>query len=193
MPAIERQRAVESSYLIPGWCWPTELGALYDLLGDSTYHVDVGTFCGKSLYIAALAMPEGAQAWGVDAMVYHGHAPSMTWVQHVLEQTLAVAREQRRDVAVGWIKDDHLEVARSMRKIKQLATSVYLDADHHYAETLAAIEAWFPLVAAGGILCGHDFWTGDGSVIDAVTEFFSQRNLQFACIPGTRIWWHRKQ
>ena len=34
---------------------------------------------------------------------------------------------------------------------------VFLDGDHSYSGTRAAIEVWWPKLKAGGLLCGHDF------------------------------------
>jgi cephalosporin hydroxylase len=188
--AYDRQRSVESAYLIPGWAWPNELGVLWDMLGRSRLHVEVGAFCGKSLFMAAMSVPDGARVVGVDAMVPHPHVPSMAWAENVLEETLTDARTKRPLVDVSWLKLDHLEAARKLRG--QPITSVYLDADHHFAETLAAIQAWYPLVAPGGLIMGHDYWTGDGAVIDAVTTFFAEAKLEFHTVPGTRIWFHEK-
>lgn len=186
MPKLDRQLAIESCYLVPGWCWPAELGAIYDILWKSTYHVEVGTFCGKSLFVSAMAVPDGAQLWAVDSSLHHPHAPSVNWIESVLEATISDARAKRPMVTIGWEKLDHLEAARRHRAAP--VTSVYLDADHNYAETKAAIEAWWPLVRPGGVLLGHDFWTGNGAVIEAVEEFFGECRQPFIVLPKTRIW-----
>lgn len=47
---------------------------------------------------------------------------------------------------------------------------VFLDAGHGYEDIKADILAWGPLVANGGILCGHDYHSGAPGVIQAVDE-----------------------
>lgn len=49
---------------------------------------------------------------------------------------------------------------------------VFIDALHDYASVVQDISLWWPLVRAGGFLCGHDFnhnWPG---VMRAVAEHF---------------------
>jgi hypothetical protein len=60
---------------------------------------------------------------------------------------------------------------------------VYLDADHTYEAVKADIAAWWPKVASGGVLSGHDYIdvaTPNGAefgVIRAVDEFVRLNNL----------------
>lgn len=64
---------------------------------------------------------------------------------------------------------------------------VYLDASHDYDSVKADIEAWWPHVEEGGILCGHDFdpyWSG---VMRAVEE-----SGPFEVVKGTTVWYRRK-
>lgn len=50
---------------------------------------------------------------------------------------------------------------RSLDAAKDIADKsldfVFLDADHSEAGLMADIDAWFPKVHQGGILCGHDY------------------------------------
>jgi hypothetical protein len=55
---------------------------------------------------------------------------------------------------------------------------VFIDADHGYKPVLNDILAWGPKVRSGGVLCGHDFFAGDGpsrhpGVAKAVRKLFS--------------------
>jgi len=70
---------------------------------------------------------------------------------------------------------------------------VYVDADHKYEPVLADIRAWYEKVRPGGILCGDDFIEGSHiekfGVIQAVTDFATEKNLQFAVTNGTNPSW----
>jgi hypothetical protein len=56
---------------------------------------------------------------------------------------------------------------------------VYIDGLHDYESVKTDLEAWYPKVATGKLLCGHDYnksdWPG---VVKAVDEFCKERNLK---------------
>lgn len=54
---------------------------------------------------------------------------------------------------------------------------VYIDGNHERDAVAADIAAWWPLVAEGGILAGHDYDPGHPGVIAAVEAFAKQENL----------------
>eukprot|EP00928_Gymnodinium_smaydae_P018835 TRINITY_DN17178_c0_g1_i1.p1 TRINITY_DN17178_c0_g1~~TRINITY_DN17178_c0_g1_i1.p1 ORF type:complete len:320 (-),score=71.21 TRINITY_DN17178_c0_g1_i1:6-944(-) len=58
------------------------------------------------------------------------------------------------------------------------AELVYLDGDHRHAAIEADIRAWAPIVAAGGILAGHDHALDFPGVIAAVRAFADARGLR---------------
>lgn len=49
---------------------------------------------------------------------------------------------------------------------------VYIDASHDYLSVLDDINAWFPKVKTGGILCGDDYCAGWEGVVRAVDDTF---------------------
>jgi hypothetical protein len=54
---------------------------------------------------------------------------------------------------------------------------VYIDASHDYDDVRADIAAWWPLVRAGGLLCGDDYDpVSDPGVVQAVNEFDQRRS-----------------
>ncbi len=66
---------------------------------------------------------------------------------------------------------------------------VFLDADHSYEAAKADLEAWWPLVREGGVLCGHDYSNRyKHEVKRAVNEFFGADNK----VQLHRCWGFRK-
>lgn len=74
----------------------------------------------------------------------------------------------------------NLEIVRkaSLRAAEQLAKEgrtfdmIFLDGLHDYANVLADIRAWFPLLERDGMICGDDFQHPD--VCHAVEDYFKQ-------------------
>jgi SAM-dependent methyltransferase len=59
---------------------------------------------------------------------------------------------------------------------------IFIDASHDYDSVKEDIRAWRPLLAPGGILCGHDYMRW--GVKKAVHELVPHHRL----VPGTSIW-----
>lgn len=58
---------------------------------------------------------------------------------------------------------------------------IYIDAGHSYESCLADLNAWYPKIKPGGILCGHDYNENKSKgygVIKAVDEFLKEHNLE---------------
>jgi hypothetical protein len=194
VPPVERKQAIEACYIIPGWCFPTELGAIYDMVGRSRLHVELGTFCGRSLFAAVAALAADARVVAIDPLKFTCPSaefplPSAKWPAAVWQATLAAIREVRPDVVVEHWAKPSLDAARDF---SWPIDTIYFDADHHYAEVMGELEAWYPLVRSGGTLFGHDYWAVQPGVIEAVQEFFGRRALSFELLSQTRIWVHRK-
>lgn len=61
----------------------------------------------------------------------------------------------------------------------------YIDANHHYKEVLADIEAWYPKVRSGGILAGHDYVKyQDIEVIEAVDDWCKKTGYEIKLTSG---------
>lgn len=179
-----QQRAAAIAYQIPGWMWPSELGWLWENFAGARRHLEIGIYCGKSLWMTAAAMGEGS-VLGVDRA--GTSAAGAEWERSVLDATVELVRQQTK---VGFELWDMglVEAARRAQAEGRRFDSAFLDADHHYAETLAAIECWLPLMRPGSLMAGHDYWTRDEGVMRAVQESFPER---FQVAPDTRIWFAR--
>jgi cephalosporin hydroxylase len=188
---LDQRNAVIRSYQIPGQCWPSELCWLYDTFSRSRSHAEVGVYCGRSLFASAAGMQPGAVIRAVDVGSVAPDfdstffPPSAEWCDDVLAATLRAIGEAAPGVAVPWVRLSSLDAARLLQSQGVTLDSVYIDASHHYADVMADIAAWRPLVKTGGIIAGHDYWTANVGVMDAVNESFG---TAFEVAPGTRIW-----
>lgn len=181
---MTRDDVIKACYEIPGQTWPTELGWLYDTLASSMTHAEVGVYCGRSLVASAGGMQQGARIFGVD----NGSLGAAGWVDDVRRST--IDRLVNKVVSVQMVKLPSVAAARSVEASLSgvKLDSVFIDADHHYAECIADIEAWSSLVRPGGIVCGHDYWPAHPGVMDAVNRFFGE---DFSVFANTRIWYSR--
>lgn len=72
--------------------------------------------------------------------------------------------------------------------------AVFIDASHDQDNVTKDIEAWYPKVAPGGILGGHDHMPDWPGVVDAVKQFAERCNykedLQFS---DRSVWYIRKK
>ncbi len=182
--AVARSRIISACYAIPGQCWPVELGWLFDELQHSKAHVEVGSYCGRSLLASCGGMQESV-VWSIEP--FRCLPVNLKWHKRVYNATCEFISETCR--GVGLIKQEcgSIEAARKLCNEGILLDSIYIDGDHHYAEVKADIQSWMPLIKPGGLICGHDYWAADTGVMDAVNECVPG----FQVAPNTRIWWSK--
>jgi predicted O-methyltransferase YrrM len=178
----DRERTMQRCYMIPGFMWPIELGWLYDTFQHSKTHAEIGTYCGKSL-IASISRMQDANVFYSDSDVVN----DSQWVKSVRRATLEAYKPDSVNVVVSALNS--IDLARHMREINKTFDSVFVDGCHEFAECHADIEAWLPLVKSGGIIAGHDYWSRDAGVMDAVNDALPN---QFQVVAGTRIWFSRR-
>lgn len=178
---IEKHEAMQRCYQIPGMLWPSEQAWLYDVFRESRNHAEVGTYCGKSLYISCAGMKHRCNVIAIDAFVETSISP--IWCEDVCRATIQEINDTTNAIA-SLVRDDTYRASQSYTGPK--LDSVFIDAAHHYAECKRDIETWTRHVRPGGLVCGHDYWTGHIGVMDAVNE-----TGPFEVVPNTRIWWRR--
>lgn len=182
---MDKLKAIESCYLIPGNCWPAELDFIYSTCKNRRSYLEVGVFCGKSLFIASMALSHGATVYLVDDLSDYKYFPSREWGQQVLEATLSSIRKHRPDIRINtsYINSSSTDAMRQMFIDGILVDTIYIDACHEYAECRADIEHAKALLN-DGIIFGHDYSSRNPGVMDAVNDCFSN----FKTISGTRFW-----
>lgn len=179
---MRRQEAIRRAYQIPGMCWPAELGALFDLFSGSTKHVEVGAFCGRSLFTTSMALGKDAELIIVEPFVGcdadEFPLPGPNWQRLILHATLAAIEHHRPDIRWTIIEEKSLDALPIIERCQ----TCYIDGDHHFAECSADIIGYRAITS--GILAGHDYWAAIPSVVEAVNQ-----NLEsFRILSNTRIW-----
>lgn len=177
---MKRHECVTKCYEIPGQMWPAELCWLYDEFSKSRSHVEIGTYCGRSLLASCGGMRHDSVIVSVDNDVDSSRTHP-NWVKTVRRATIDALILKK----VRLLETDSLSAALICHNEGLKFDSIFIDACHEYAECSADIQAWMPLLNPGGIIAGHDYWPAHIGVMDAVNEVFSGR---FSVVPNTRIW-----
>lgn len=70
-----------------------------------------------------------------------------------------------------------------------IADFVYIDSNHKYEAVKKDLNDWFIKLSPNGIMCGHDYVTGNNfGVIKAVDEFCLQNNLEIDILSDEGDW-----
>jgi predicted O-methyltransferase YrrM len=182
------KRALETE----GWMTTRELMYLASVAAYKNRAVEVGSWQGRSTLAIAENMRGLAESYGS----MHRVMAVDTW-QGSPEHKQMLAEKggdwllsqfiknidgiENVDVYVG----TSLEAAALLAKYKMTCDLIFLDASHDYDSVKADILAWTPLLAEGGILCGHDYdppnWMGVKQAVDECVP-------KFRVVPNTTIW-----
>ena len=68
------------------------------------------------------------------------------------------------------------------KDVKESLDFVYIDADHKYDSVYQDLDAWYPLVRDGGVVCGHDVFNIK-DVLDAVKDWCVNNGILFNVEP----------
>jgi hypothetical protein len=182
---------------VEGWMHPDELAWLAahaQRMPTGGAWLEVGSWKGRSLAAVTLAAPAAAIITAVDTWAgspaerdgAHKEAAAGNTVWDQFLATRDELRALRPDVAIWTYRDDSVAVARSCRDA--FFGVVFLDGDHTEAAVRADIEAWWPKVKPGGLLCGHDRY--EPGVAYALAWAFGDGPLKLEEGPGS-IWFVR--
>lgn len=106
------------------------------------------------------------------------------------EYDTAVANLSPWKDRIEWVLGDSVEIAF---KIPDNLDFVYIDGDHSYEGVKRDMEAYWPKIRSGGVLCGHDYnprWKSLVGIIRAVDEFTKKQgvNLWTATTGSSSDW-----
>jgi len=161
---------ITAALQIDGYMEEAELSYLAALAGRRRRIVEVGSYKGRSL--RAMADGSSAVLYAVD-----------TWEQLGGRDDFNVNLASYLGERVFPVTMSSLCAAKMFHTLGAKFDMIFIDADHSYEAVRDDILHWSPLLAEGGILCGHDYQDPFPGVKKAVDELVPQ----FRVI-GRTIW-----
>jgi len=170
---------IERALATPGWMSEAELTYIASLAAKSRIIVELGSWRGRS----AVCWAENTEGvvycvdlWANDA--YGISFPDDPSDLHrrpewLLTEFLKNTAGIRNIVPIRSRTEIAATIIHSMGIRPDV---VFVDADHGYNGVVADIQAWRPLLADGGVLCGHDYsysgWPDVKKVVDWMVPNF---------------------
>lgn len=167
---------IERALITPGWMSEAELTYLATAAQSCTRIIEIGSWRGRSARALADNTPGTVtcvdtwadNAYGIggfwtetDPADIHQHP---NWLWHEFQKNLA----DHIGTKVFQVRMPSLAAARYLSANKY--DLIFIDAGHTYDEIVADIVAWRPLIAEGGVLCGHDYVEYHPEVMRGVRE-----------------------
>lgn len=162
---------IANAVSVSGWMLSTELEWLAANAKKRRNIVEVGSWMGRST--RALADSTKGKVIAVDTWkgsdedehrrILKGQPDS--WLFDQFKTNLS---DLIKAGTVSAIQRSSLDAAQFLSASK--FDMIFIDASHDYENVKADLAAWFPLLAPGGLFCGHDFNKNHPGVMQAVTE-----------------------
>jgi predicted O-methyltransferase YrrM len=133
-----------------GWMHPAELLWLAYQARKHKVIVEIGSFQGRST--RALADNTDGVVYAIDTWEGSPEHQSMPESKNLLSRFCSNMEDLRNVVP---LELDSLSGAQWAKTLHP--DMIFIDARHDYESVKADVEAWRPLLAPGGLLCGHDF------------------------------------
>jgi predicted O-methyltransferase YrrM len=174
---------ISHALTVEGWMGELELSYLADLASRSSNVAEVGSWMGRSTSALAANVGSGLVV-AVDT--WRGSAEhAVTLAARSDGWLLSEFRRNTKGLPVMPVPLPSLDAAFLLAKTTMRFDLIFVDANHSYEAVKADILAWTPLLADGGILCGHDYdppnWMGVKQAVDECVP-------RFRVVPNTTIW-----
>lgn len=190
---MDCEQVVETAQTIDGWMMKRELEWLFSaarMLSPGATWVEAGVWKGRSFFSVAMALPPGSRLVAVDSFssdLALPTVPTADWVWDHFQAVFRAVHQLRDDLLLSVMQSDTAEASQLFPDGS--VDVAFLDADHSRAGFERDVEAWWPKIRSGGLLCGHDYNPGFPDVIAVVDERFPNREL----VVDTSIWTVRRQ
>ena len=142
--------------------------------------VEVGVWTGNFAVYLASMLEEGSKYYAVDhwkGSVEHQSAGcyESTLLPTLYQQFLSNMVHYNLVDKVIPVRMSSVDAAAKFKELGIKADLIYIDSSHDYKSVIDDLEAWYPVLNEGGVLCGDDWNLGNLSV--AVKDFASRNNL----------------
>lgn len=197
---------IRAAFLIPGWCYLHELEYIYRLTKQSKKHLEIGTFSGKSLFVAGCAMDNGSEILCVDPMdftyvqdidpyfriPYDNSGGIKSWIEDIFDLTVKALATIVPDTKITLVKETSVKAATQYDG--GFFDTMYIDGVHIKQFVEMDIESWWPYLKPNGTMLGHDYSGQHIGVVEAVNDLFgpSSQYGSYETIHNTRFWQHIK-
>jgi predicted O-methyltransferase YrrM len=168
---------VDQAARIVGWMSLTELRYLAEQAQHHHSIVEVGSFAGRSTKALAMATP--GIVYAIDDWRGEQDQPLRPeYLQKLFTQHLMPELVKGKCVHLNMTS---LDAAKRYRERECTFDLVFIDGSHDYQSVCDDVTNWLPLVASGGLMCGHDW--GVGQVKEALSDV-----LPNATVVADSIW-----
>ncbi len=175
---------IDNAVQVQGWMAYIELEWLATQAEKRTHILEVGSWMGRSTRALAdntRGVVYAVDPWSIeqqthpDLIAAQQGKPKDWLFQQFCEnmKDFNVLDPAKRTVIP--VRLTSLEAAKSFKQSLRADGTpfafdmIFIDGSHDYVDVKADIEAWLPLLAEGGVICGHDYWQEEG-VTRAVDE-----------------------
>jgi len=173
---------------------PIEQYKLIELIEmyDCKIIAEIGVAQGRTMRTVLRNCKNIEAYWAIDPWVISNEYYWNKFDQsHINSMYLNTAKYYPWFPALRIMKMKSVEAAVIFKKADYQFDLVFIDSCHEEDCIQEDIEAWYPLVKEGGIICGHDYGNKDAEGIQIVVSHYFTGS-DYEVIPNTWIWTHRK-
>jgi predicted O-methyltransferase YrrM len=171
---------ISHALTVEGWMSTSELEYLAGLAEKSHCIMELGSWRGRS----SSALAANTKGLVVCTDTWQGSVEHHQMLEGKPTSGLWFAFQQNtsRYDNIWPLHANSLAAARIISRGPMRFDLIFIDASHDYESVKADIQAWLPLLAPGGHICGHDFMRW--GVKNAVRQLVPRHRL----VPNTSIW-----
>jgi glycosyltransferase involved in cell wall biosynthesis len=181
---------------------------LYDIAikycQENSTFVEIGSWMGRSTCYMGEKIKNSSkniQFYAVDTWAGSEELHHKETIEKLNNQNLTLFDVFKYNLNLCEISDYVIPIqATSLNAAEQFEDNsldfVHIDASHDYINVLADICAWYPKVKPGGFITGDDYVSNWGGVIQAVTEYFTDKSvvlLDRGDLTLNKVWLHQKE